>query len=95
MFRTVGPESEVLLLSVFYLWAGRGAEPDLIGTGQLEFKAEELLDGSHGDSAGAADEPLHQILTTHTHRHTHRTVSERCCRRCCLGRAGFVMSNAR
>lgn len=35
---------------------------DLIRAGQLEFKTEKLLNGSHGDPAGAADEPLHQIL---------------------------------
>ena len=34
----------------------------LVGAGQLEFEAEELLDGSHGNAAGAADEPLHQVL---------------------------------
>ena len=34
----------------------------LVGAGQFEFEAEELLDGSHGNTAGAADEPLHQVL---------------------------------
>lgn len=38
------------------------AGTDLIGAWQLEFKTEELLDGSHGNPAGAADEPLHQVL---------------------------------
>ena len=39
-----------------------GSIPHLIRAGQLQFKTEKLLYRSHGDSAGAADEPLHQIL---------------------------------
>lgn len=48
-----------------YIFLLPGASPHLVGAGQLQFKAEKLLDGSHGDSAGAADEPLHQILIQH------------------------------
>lgn len=35
----------------------------LVGARQLQFETQKLLDRSHGDSAGAADEPLHQILS--------------------------------
>lgn len=48
-----------------YIFLLPGSCPHLVGAGQLQFKAEKLLDGSHGDSAGAADEPLHQILIQH------------------------------
>lgn len=42
--------------------AVREAASHLVRTRQLQLQTQELLDGSHGDSAGAADEPLHQVL---------------------------------
>lgn len=43
-------------------WTNENGPLYLVGARQLEFQTQKLLDGAHSNPAGAADEPLHQIL---------------------------------
>lgn len=48
-FNSIGPQPENV--PIYLIWAR-----------QFKFQAQKFLDGPHSNPAGAADEPLHQIL---------------------------------